>query len=74
MKSPVQGEIEMPTRILRRPHVLDRIGASRATLYRWMEAGRFPRPVRLGPQAVGWREDEVDEWIESRERADRGSA
>ena len=28
----------------------------------------FPKPIRLGKRAVGWRESEVIAWLESRER------
>ena len=54
------------TRILRRPEVLDRVGFSQSTLYRLMELGAFPRPVRISTRATGWRSDEVEEWLASR--------
>ena len=59
-------------KILRRPAVLEMIGVSVPTLYRWMDKGLFPRPVRLGPQAVGWRSADVDEWLSSREFSSGG--
>ncbi len=63
----------MAGRILRVRDVLDRIGGvSRSTLYRWMDAGRFPRPLKLGPQAAGWRETDVDAWLESRQLSGGG--
>jgi prophage regulatory protein len=34
-----------------------------------MARGDFPRPVRLGIRAVGWRESDVRDWLESREQA-----
>ena len=30
-----------------------------------MQAGTFPKPIRLGAKAVGWLESEVLDWIES---------
>ena len=59
----------LDTHILRRPEVLSRLHISHATLYRMVARGEFPRPVRLGPRAVGWFEAEVGEWLVSRERA-----
>lgn len=53
-------------RILRRPEVQARVGLSRASLYRFLRVGGFPLPLRLGPQAVGWLEEEIDAWIEQR--------
>jgi len=49
--------------ILRLPMVIARVGLSRSTIYKFIESGGFPRPVHLGPRAVGWIESEIDEWI-----------
>lgn len=49
--------------ILRLPEVLARVGVSERTLYRWTAAGTFPRPLQMGPSAVGWRASDVDRWI-----------
>lgn len=47
--------------------VLDRCAVSRATLYRMIGQGLFPRPRSLtGSRAVAWLESEIDEWIASR--------
>lgn len=61
-------------RVLRKPAVKARTGISAdSTLYDLMAAGHFPRPINLGPRAVGWIESEVDAWIESR-MAERDAA
>ncbi|WP_333837371.1 helix-turn-helix transcriptional regulator [Novosphingobium sp.] len=38
-------------------------GLSEATLRRKEKAGHFPARVRLGPNAVAWRESEVAAWM-----------
>ncbi|MCB1943977.1 MAG: AlpA family transcriptional regulator, partial [Candidatus Accumulibacter sp.] len=43
-----------------------RTGLSRSTIYLRIADGSFPRPVSLGPRAVGWLESEVDDWLASR--------
>lgn len=53
-------------RLLRVDEVTDRTGLSRTTLWRKERAGEFPQRVKLGPNAVAWREEEVEEWIASR--------
>lgn len=53
-------------RLLRRADVLAMTGLAKSTLYAAMQAGDFPRPVRLGKQAVAWRDNDVAEWIASR--------
>ncbi|MCT8330911.1 helix-turn-helix transcriptional regulator [Albidovulum sediminis] len=57
-------------RLLRRPEVLSLTGMSRSTLYASMTLGLFPRPVRIGAQAVAWREADVLHWIETRPEVD----
>ena len=59
----------MPERILRRPDVQSLTGLSSSTLYAQMAEGTFPRPVRLGKRAVGWRASDVAAWLESRSEA-----
>lgn len=56
-------------RILRRAEVTMRTGLSNTSIYREIQAGRFPKPVALGRRAVGWIESELDQWLEARSRA-----
>ena len=53
-------------RLLRRPEVELATGMKRATLYRDMAVGRFPRPVKIGKRAVAWPQSVIDAWIEER--------
>ena len=55
-------------KILRPNAAAAKVGLSRMHLYRLERAGLFPRRVHLGPNSVGWLEEELDQWI--RERAD----
>ena len=55
-------------RILRMPDVINRTGLSRSTIYAFSRAGQFPGQVSLGCRAVGWVEDDVEEWLRSRPR------
>ena len=53
--------------LLPRAAVEQKLGISTATLYRWMDQGIFPRPIKLGPNSVRWSEAKIVEWIASRE-------
>ncbi|WP_226550773.1 helix-turn-helix transcriptional regulator [Celeribacter naphthalenivorans] len=57
----------MESRVLRRPEVEHMVGLSRSTIYAMMAEGHFPKPVRLGRRAVGWREADLRRWLASRE-------
>lgn len=54
--------------ILRFDEVKKKVGLSRPTVWRMERDGLFPRRVRLGKNSVGWKSQDVDEWVESRER------
>ena len=56
-------------KILRKPVTWDKTGLSDTTLWRLEKEGKFPKRVKLTNKIVGWYEDEVDAWIESREVA-----
>lgn len=55
-----------PRKLLRLPQVKDLTGLSRATIYRYVDAGEFPRPVKLGPRAIAWHASDIDGWIAGR--------
>ncbi|MGA7873040.1 MAG: AlpA family phage regulatory protein [Candidatus Binatus sp.] len=38
----------------------------RVTLWRWINQGVFPQPLRLGLRKVRWRESDVDAWLAER--------
>ena len=44
------------------------VGLSRPTLWRQQKQGTFPKRLQVGPNSVRWRESEILEWIESRQR------
>ena len=62
-------ERAMNDRLLRRREVEEITGLARSSLYRYMQEGDFPRPVRVGPAAVRWRESDIVRWLESRPTA-----
>ncbi len=57
--------------VLRRPQVETRTGLSRSSLYALIGCGRFPAPIRLTPNTVGWLEHEIERWIAQRIQATR---
>lgn len=57
------------TGILRRPRVVELTGRSPASIRRDVAEGRFPKPLQIGPRAIGWRAEEIFAWINSRTEA-----
>ena len=54
-------------KLLRLKAVKEKIGFSASTIYRWVAAGSFPRPLRIGFGSA-WRESDIDAWIAERQR------
>ena len=61
----------MDVTILRLHQVMARTGLSKSTIYAKIAAGEFPEPISLGGRAVGWIEDEVNDWLIARVEASR---
>ena len=60
-------------RLMKRREVEQMVGLSCAAIYARMDAGTFPRPVRIGTGpngAVAWRLSDVQDWIRTLPVAD----
>jgi prophage regulatory protein len=53
-------------RILRPRAAARRAGIGRTTLYREIQRGTFPRPIRLSARLTGWPESTIAAWLASR--------
>ncbi|MEK2096983.1 AlpA family transcriptional regulator [Vibrio parahaemolyticus] len=51
-------------RLIRLQEVMETTGLSRSCIYKYINAGKFPRNVPLGGSAVAWVESEVQEWVQ----------
>jgi prophage regulatory protein len=52
--------------IVRLPDVIRRTGLGRSSIYAAIRRGEFPRPIKIGPRAVGFVSSQIDGWIEGR--------
>lgn len=59
-------------RFIRPTEVLRMIGVSRTTLWRMVQAGAFPPPVRITDRSRGYLLEDVESWMKA--RAERPSA
>lgn len=62
----------MGQRMLTLRDVRDRTTFSKTHIYRLINAGTFPRPIKLGPRRVAFVEREVDDWLQARVDARAG--
>lgn len=42
--------------------IAERYEVSRATIWRWVQAGRLPKPVKLSPGCTRWKSSDVEAW------------
>ena len=54
--------------IMRQKQVASAIGFSRGHLWRMISQKRFPAPFKMGKRSIGWRQSEVQNWIDDLRR------
>ena len=47
-------EESLGERLLRADEVVKKVGVSRSTIWRWEQAGRFPKRRKIGDSSVAW--------------------
>jgi prophage regulatory protein len=52
--------------VLRLPAVKERTGLSRSSIYLRISNNEFPTPISLGGRAVGWLEEDIDNWLKQK--------
>ncbi len=63
----------MENQMLRAPEVMACTGLSRVTIWRRVRAGKFPAPLVLGENSIGWTAQSIEDWLESRPRRTYGA-
>ena len=68
---PAGEKLANPIRVIRHNQVCQKMQISSAKLFDMVASGIFPKPFQLVPggRAVGWLEQDVDQWILSRKDA-----
>ena len=58
------------TRLLRFAEVMALTGVGRTQLYRKINSGDFPQPVRVGPKSIRFLDSDIQGWIDGLPRRD----
>jgi len=70
-------EPEQLQRIIRKKDLPDFVGLKRTAIDDAIRRGDFPKPIQLGPRAVGWTHQDLLRWqaekIAQRDRANRNT-
>ena len=54
----------MTMKILRLPEVIALTGLSKSSIYSRIQKGLFPKQINLGGRAVGWLQNDIDQWFD----------
>lgn len=49
--------------------VAKHLNISKASVWRWLDEGRLPKPLKLSPGCTRWRADEIAAFIEAATQA-----
>ncbi|TFW33656.1 AlpA family phage regulatory protein [Massilia horti] len=49
--------------------VCRKVGLARSTIYKLLSVGAFPTQIAIGPRAVAFLEQEIDNWMAARVEA-----
>ena len=52
-------------KFLRLPSVIDKVGLSRSQIYKLIQRGDFPEPVKIGPKISVWIEEKLEVWMDA---------
>jgi len=63
----MQHESFPKTGFIRLPEILKVIPIGKSTWWAGVKSGRFPKPVKLGPNTTAWKAEDIRELLESLE-------
>ena len=53
-------------KFLRLPSVSEKVGLSRSQIYKLIQQGKFPEPIKLGPKISVWIEEKLEAWMDAK--------
>ncbi|WP_067586547.1 helix-turn-helix transcriptional regulator [Endozoicomonas ascidiicola] len=59
-------EVESHVETIKIADVLELCKISKASVYNYMKANTFPRPIALGKKLNGWKKAEIVQWLEGK--------
>lgn len=63
-----------PAQFYRLPHLKQRLGVSGSSIWAWVKAGKFPKPIKLSENCTAWNSADVEAWAQARIADSRKSA
>ncbi|BEB79702.1 AlpA family phage regulatory protein [Escherichia coli] len=51
---------------IRPKNLAEELGISMPSLWRWVKAGKMPKPVKLSPRVAAFSTAEINSWLEAK--------
>ena len=64
----MSDKLPSPSVVLHFKDVQRGVSLSRSAIYSRLADRDFPKPIQLGPRAIGWLQADIDGWIKTRTR------
>jgi len=58
--------MDQSRKFLRLPSVAEKVGLSRSQIYKLIQQGEFPEPIKLGPKISVWIEEKLEAWMDAK--------
>lgn len=55
-----------PTQFYRLPQLKARLNVSGSSIWAWVKAGKFPKPIKLSENCTAWNAADVEAWAQTR--------
>lgn len=55
-----------PAQFYRLPHLKANLKVSGSSIWAWVKAGKFPKPIKLSENCTVWNAAEVEAWAQER--------
>jgi len=61
-----------PAQFYRLPQLKARLNVSGSSIWAWVKAGKFPKPIKLSENCTAWDAASVEQWAQERIAASKG--
>lgn len=55
-----------PAQFYRLHHLKQSLGVSGSSIWAWVKAGKFPKPIKLSENCTAWNAAEIERWASER--------
>jgi len=66
MGNPTQHNALHSIQFYRLPQLKEKLGVSGSSIWAWVKAGKFPKPIKLSENTSAWDATDIEAWVQSR--------